>query len=155
MFKGFERRILKHKAKGDYYSVERYLNTLFNIVREDCYKDLRRTFYYISKNKNFLKEKQLKIEKKFIDVYIYNSAKLSNYVISDKCGIIIDLEFKSYYKKINFKKRMKYGSLLIITNENLDDYILATVFKNPYDKQENTMEEESYKIRLSLLEINL
>ena len=48
-------------------------------------------------------------------------------------GVFIIIDFSSLSgKRLNFSKRMINGSLIVITNNNYNDYLLAVVSYNPY-----------------------
>ena len=56
-------------------------------------------------------------------------------------GIILTIDFKVNYR-IRFTKRILYGSLLIFTNNNLNDFLFATVDLNPYIDEEKNRENK-------------
>ena len=82
----------------------------------------------------------------------------------DKDGAIITIEFKTHlYQKIKFTKRMITGSLVILTDNNFENYLLTTVHFNPYvDKKINENQKSNmwlpkfpyYRVKLSLININ-
>ena len=138
----------KHREKGTYDSWERYINTLFYLVREDCYRSLRECIYRLTKTKVFNNVG----EKENRDIYIYKDIKIVDLEIGIK-GIIFTLRFDTNLKSINWTKRMLYGSLLVITTENVRDFILATVIEMPdknnkKDKKENTTNKDHCKVTL-------
>ncbi len=45
-----ELEISPHKIKGSYISYKNYLNTLFYLEYEDCYRDLKKEMYKIQSN---------------------------------------------------------------------------------------------------------
>ena len=161
--------IAPHIKCGSYFSFERYINTMFYLEKEDCYRSLREAIYILqsnSKSINDMKYQEIKnTTKKFSNLYFYKNGTI-NYIDANCYGIIITLDFLgSNSRKIKFTKRMITGSLVILTNDNFSDYLLTTVFYNPYfDKKENENEknksklklpkEPYYRVQLSLVNIN-
>ena len=123
-----EKRIAKHLIKGSYKSYERYFNTLFYLTYEDCYRDLKYTIYDLYNDNLVIDPKY--VEKKYKDIYFYFNASIPG-IDATNDGIILTIEFQAT-KIIKFTKRMIYGSLLVLTDENWNDFLLITVFQNPY-----------------------
>ncbi len=132
LIQDIEKEIVPHLTKGSYLSYERYLNTLFYLEYEDCYRSLKKTI------KSLYSEKLIdprQIEKKYIDIYYYFNASIPK-IEATNTGIILTIDFQAP-KRVKFTKRMIYGSLLIISNENLSDFLFVTVHYNPYIKNRN------------------
>ena len=135
MVKG-NKKIAPHIKVGPYFSYERYINTLFYLEKEDCYRSLRNAINVLqSKGKsiNSMRNKEIKyILKKCSDLYFYINGEII-YIDINSHGIIITLDFLGVNSsKIKFTKRMITGSLIVLTDNNYTDYLLSTVFYNPY-----------------------
>ena len=122
--------------KGKFDSYESYINTMFFLEYEDCYRNLRRAIYKL-KNKyvnihNLNKNEKKNFERNQKDIYCYFNGEMINIEINNE-GIFIIIDFSSLTgKKINFSKRMINGSLVIITNNSFSDYLFTIVSYNPY-----------------------
>ena len=145
--------ISKHIIKGSYTSYSRYLNTMFYLEYEDCYSSLRNTIYNLQLNGtsiNDMKPKNIKlIEHEYKDIYFYINGEII-YIEIGKDGVIITIDFCApINKKIKFTKRMITGSLIVITNNKFDSYLLTTVFYNPYvDKKINNSKNKNPKVKI-------
>ena len=164
--KNKETKIAPHLKSGSYISYERYINTMFYLEYQDCYKDLKETMNYLQINKsiNYMNNKELyQLSKEFSNIYFYLEGEIKGLEI-DRDGAIIIIEFRThYYKNIKFTKRMITGSLVILTDNNFENYLLTTVHFNPYvDKKINDNPKSDmwlpkfpfYRIKLSLNKIN-
>ena len=158
--------IAPHIKSGSYISYERYINTMFYLEYQDCYKDLKETMNYLQLNKsiNYMDKKELyQLSKEFSNIYFYLEGEIKGLEI-DRDGAVIIIEFKTHlYKNIKFTKRMITGSLVILTDNNFENYLLTTVFYNPYvDKKINDNPKLNmwipkfpyYRVKLSLININ-
>ena len=130
------KEIAPHIKVGPYFSYERYINTLFYLEKEDCYRSLRNAINVLQSNGksiNSMRYNEIKdITKKFSDLYFYINGEI-NYIDINSHGIIITLDFLGVNsRKIKFTKRMITGSLIVLTDNNYTDYLLTTVFYNPY-----------------------
>ena len=161
-----EIKIAPHIKSGSYISYERYINTMFYLEYQDCYKDLKETINYLQLNKsiNKMDKKELyQLSKEFSNIYFYLEGEIKNFDL-DRDGATITIEFRTHiYKKIKFTKRMITGSLVILTDNNFEEYLLTTVFFNPYvDKKINNNLKLNmrlpkfpyYRVKLSLININ-
>ena len=159
-------RFAPHKKSGSYISYERYINTMFYLEYQDCYKDLKETINYLQLNKsinNMDKKELYQLSKEFSNIYFYLEGEIKGLDL-DRDGAIITIEFRTHYKKmIKFTKRMITGSLVILTDNNFENYLLTTVHFNPYvDKKINDKSRAKmwlpkfpyYRIKLSLININ-
>ena len=67
--------IAPHLKVGPYISYERYINTMFYLEYEDCYRDLRKSiniFQSLNKSINEMDKNELyKLSKKYSDLYFY------------------------------------------------------------------------------------
>ena len=133
-FKDEEKEIAKHKSYGPYISYLRYLNTLFYLEYEDCYRYLRRAI------NDYSYSKKIEEIKKNKDIFYYDNVSIVG-VETKENGIILTIDFKVNYI-IRFTKRMLYGSLLILTNKNLDDFLFTTVDLNPYIEEDKNLENK-------------
>ena len=158
--------ILPHIKYGSYISYERYINTMFYLEYQDCYKDLKETINYLQLNKsiNKMNKKELyQLSKEFSNIYFYLEGEIISFEL-DRDGAIITIEFMTHiYRQIKFTKRMITGSLVILTDNNFNNYLLTTVHYNPYvDKKINENKKSDmwlpkfpyYRIKLSLININ-
>ena len=128
--------IARHRRIGSYYSYPRYFNTMFYLEYEDCYRSVRSAINTLQANHKSINEMDKNeiygLTNKYNDLYFYINGNITKIDIN-KNGIILTLDFCSpNYTKIMFTKRMILGSLVIITNNNYDKYLLTSVFYNPY-----------------------
>ena len=142
---------------------------MFYLEYEDCYKILRQTieqFQLKSKSVNNMSNKELQeLSKKYSDIYFYLKGEIRRVDIN-KDGVILEIEFKTpTQRKIKFTKRMITSSLIILTDDNYESYLLTTVFYNPYldnkikENQRNNKKikipkHPYYRVQLSLVNIN-
>ena len=161
--------IAPHLKAGSYTSYERYINTMFYLEYEDCYRDLRKTiniFQSLNKSINEMEKDELyKLSKKYSDLYFYLNGQII-FVDINKDGVILTIDFRApSQRKIKFTKRMITNSLVILTDNNYENYLLTTVFYNPYvDKKINDDRRNKkklkipkypyYRVQLSLVNIN-
>ena len=132
LYQNIEKEIVPHLTKGSYLSNERYINTLFYLEYEDCYRSLRKTINSLY-NEGLIEP--IQIEKKYKDIYYYFNASLLEVEATNE-GIIIAIDFQAP-KIVKFTKRMIYGSLLILSPEDFSDFLFVTVHYNPYIKNRN------------------
>ena len=170
--KNYFKMICPHIKIGSYFSYERYLNTNFYLEREDCYRNLRAVISELQSNRKSINEMNYKeakdLTKKFSDLYFYINGEIY-YLEVNSNGFIITLDFQGINKKkIKFTKRMIAGSLVILTDKYYSDYLLTTVFYNPYFDLKTKDNEETknknlkiaipdppyYRVQLSLVNIN-
>ena len=142
--------------KGEYDSYESYINTMFFLEYEDCYRNLRRAIYKLKNNdinlEKLNKTEIKKLEKSQKDIYCYSNGEIINVEINNE-GVFITLDFSSLSKKkLNFSKRMINGSLVVITNNYFNEYLLAIVSYNPYIEKK-LIEKIGDKRRLEKLEM--
>ena len=171
-YEKYNKAIAPHIKVGPYVSYERYINTNFYLEREDCYRSIRNAINILQSNGksiNNMNYNEVKmITKKFSDIYYYINGEI-NYIEVNSYGVIITLDFLGVNsKRIKFTKRMITGSLIILTDDDYSDYLLTTVFYNPYfDLKENggnkndknklkikIPKEPYYRVQLSLININ-
>ena len=170
-FKNHEKlEIASNIIKGSYISYERYINTMFYLEYEDCYRSLRKTineFQLMGKSINKMENRELqKAAKANTDIYFYLKGEI-RCVDINKDGVILEIEFKAATpRKIKFTKRMITSSLIILTDDNYERYLLTTVYYNPYldnrlkENQRNNKRKIKipkhpyYRIQLSLVNIN-
>ena len=156
--------------KGSYQNYERYINTMFYLEYEDCYRNLRETindFQLKNKSVNKMDSKELlALSKKYSDIYFYLKGEIIRVDIN-RDGVLLEIEFKTpTQRKIKFTKRMITSSLIILTDDNYDKYLLTTVYYNPYldtRLKENQRKNKKkikipkhpfYRVQLSLVNIN-
>ena len=148
-----ENQISPHIVQGSYLSYRNYLNTLFNLEYEDCYRGLKKDISNLQSRKqsiNLMSDEELySLEKEYPNLYFYLDGKIVEIYI-DRNGIILKMIFSSInYRKLN-SKRMKYGSLVILTDNFYDNFIFTTVFSNDLIP----VEFPYYIVLLSLLNPN-
>ena len=159
-----ELKIAPHLKSGSYRSYERYINTMFYLEYQDCYMDLKNTIRELNKSVNNLNIKELyQLSKDYSNIYFYLEGEIKGLDL-DRDGAIITIEFKTHYnKRIKFTKRMITGSLIILTDNNFENYLLTTVYLNPYvDRKINENPKQRmwlpkfpyYRVKLSLININ-
>ena len=73
-------------------------------------------------------------ESNYRDIYYYKECDIVSceFILN---GLILIILFRGSSNSLNFKKRMKYGSLLIITDYYHSNYNLCTVWENLYSKK--------------------
>ena len=161
--------IAAHLKVGPYISYERYINTMFYLEYEDCYRDLRKSiniFQSLNKSINEMDKKELyNLSKKYSDLYFYLNGQII-FVEINRDGVILTIDFCAPSpRRIKFTKRMITNSLIILTDNNYENYLLTTVFYNPYvDKKLNENRNNKkklkipkypyYRVQLSLVNIN-
>ena len=162
--------IASNIIKGSYITYERYINTMFYLEYEDCYRSLRKTineFQLMGKSINKMDNRELqKATKSNTDIYFYLKGEIRRVDIN-KDGVILEIEFKAATpRKIKFTKRMITSSLIILTDDNYERYLLTTVYYNPYldnrlkENQRNKKRKIKipkhpyYRVQLSLVNIN-
>ena len=147
-----ELQISPHIIRGSYKTYSYYLNTMFYLEYEDCYRALKQAMNELKlKNKsiNFMDDNELhKFNKDMKDLYFYLNGEIKGIDVN-RDGIIIFLKFASLQRKISTRK-LKYGSLIILTDNNFTNYAFATVFSN----EVKSLEYPYYGILLSLLNMN-
>ncbi|EDO30690.1 predicted protein, partial [Nematostella vectensis] len=112
----------KNKATGGFSSPEHYLDVQFRLMREDFIRPLRQGI------QDLLLQWDAK-KKNLQDIRVYHNARLLFPVFSEK-GISYKVSFDvSSLKRVNWKnsKRLIYGSLLCLSKDNFESFILATV----------------------------
>ncbi|XP_032225689.2 NFX1-type zinc finger-containing protein 1 isoform X1 [Nematostella vectensis] len=112
----------KNKATGGFSNPEHYLDVQFRLMREDFIRPLRQGI------QDLLLQWDAK-KKKMQDIRVYHNARLLFPVFSEK-GISYKVSFDvSSLKRVNWKnsKRLIYGSLLCLSKDNFESFILATV----------------------------
>ena len=161
--------------KGEYDSYESYINTMFFLEYEDCYRNLRRAIYKLKNgdiNLEHLKQNDIKkFEKNQKDIYCYFNGEIVNVEINNE-GVFVTIDFSSLSgKKLNFAKRMINGSLVVITNNNFNEYLLSVVSYNPYIEKKliektgdsrrknrldafNIPKEPRYRIKLEVINLS-
>ena len=149
-------KICANKIEGKYKSYEEYINTMFCLEYEDCYRNLRRAIYELVKEakplNNLEKKERWTFERKKHDIFCYFDGKIIKTEMN-KDGILLTIDFIPLVgKKIKFTKRMLNGSLVIITNNNYEDYLLVVVSYNPY-VEKNLLEKSEDKKRKEKLDM--
>ena len=119
----------------------------------------------MNKSINDMDRKELqKLSKSYSDLYFYLKGEII-FVDANRDGVIITVDFCSPSpRKLKFTKRMISGSLIILTDNNYENYLLTTVYFNPYiDKRLNQNKRQRklkipkypyYRIQLSLVSIS-
>ncbi|XP_060589825.1 NFX1-type zinc finger-containing protein 1-like [Ruditapes philippinarum] len=115
-----------NKLNGGYDDLDHYLDVQFRLLREDFVGPLREGIsQYIKSNMGMQKGQQ----KTNSDIKIYN-AKVYSPIITE-CGFCyqLKLEMTPRLRKTNWSvsKRLIYGSLLCLTNDDFATLTLATV----------------------------
>ena len=148
-----------NKLKGPYESYEKYINTQFFLEYEDCYRSLRRAIKNLieeGKSLNQLdKQEKWDFERRKHDIYCYSEGEIIKAEINHE-GIQLTIDFVPILgKKIKFTRRMINGSLVIITDNNFKDYLLAVVSYNPYLEKKLLEKSEDKKRKRRLEAFNL
>jgi len=134
----FTKSIEVHREKGSYESWERYINTLFYLTREDCYRSLRKEIEFIFNKQP--KEANSRINK-LSDVYYYKKITVDS-VEAGKFGVMLKIEIDLKVNRIAMlgSKRLLNGSLVIITDEAFENvsFCLVKEIDNEYFKRHKT-----------------
>ena len=78
------------------------------------------------------KQELYRLSKVYSNLFFYLKGEII-YIDINKDGVIITIDFCTPgSRKIKFTKRMITGSLIILTDNNYENYLLTTVFYNPY-----------------------
>mgnify|MGYP002623820035 CR=1 FL=1 len=152
-------KIDPNKIKGPYESYEKYINTMFFLEYEDCYRNLGRAIKNLiedGKSLNQLeKGEKWNFERRKHDIYCYCEGEIIKAEINHE-GIQLTIDFMPILgKKIKFTRRMINGSLVIITDNNFKDYLLAVVSYNPYIEKKLLEKSEDNKRKKRLESFNL
>ena len=142
---------------------------MFYLEYEDCYRDLKKNiniFQSMNKSINEMDKRELqKLSRTYSDLYFYLKGEII-FVDINRDGVILTMDFCAPNpRKIKFTKRMITGSLVILTDNNYENYLLTTVYYNPYvDKKINEGGQRQkklkipkypyYRVQLSLVNIN-
>ena len=150
----YMKEIAPHIKFGPYYSYERYINTLFYLEREDCYRSLRKAINILQssgKSINNMNYKEIQnVMKKNSDLYFYKNGDI-NYIDINSSGVIITLDFLGINaRKILFTKRMITGSLIVLTDNDFTDYLLTTVYYNPYFDLKGSEKGKNKNIKIKI-----
>jgi hypothetical protein len=141
--------IESHRPIGDYESWERYLNTMFYLVREDCYRSVRNSIQAIVRNSEWNTQLDKKL---FQDIYFYPNVNIIEMEINLK-GIVFTISFGVPQKKLSWSKRLMYGSLLIFSKNYFQDIIMGIVVESPDPKKsERIYNLTYYKFKVSLID---
>lgn len=98
-----------------------------------------------------MKEEEIENLKINSNLFFYLDGTI-RFIHFNRNGVIIKMNFRlSYQTRLN-SKMMKYGSLVILSNNNFEDYIFTTVFSN--EIQLINEQKNIYRVYLSLLDIN-
>ena len=152
--KNIELEISPHKVKGSYISYKNYLNTMFYLEFEDCYRALKKDMYELQshqKSINLMNEDEIANINKNSNLYLYLDGIIRNFYFGEN-GVLIKMDFRpSIQSRLN-SKMMKNGSLIILSNNNFENYIFTTVYSNEIKLVNDQM--NIYRVSLSLLDIN-
>ena len=112
-----------NKTKGCYENIDHYFDVQFRLLREDFVRPLRDGITIYSDTKS---------AKKATDIRVYEGAKVLNPVCLFS-GIAFQIRFdSSKFSRVNWEhsRRLIYGSLLCLSNDNFDQCLLfASVVK--------------------------
>jgi len=136
-----------HRVRGNYESWDRYLNTMFYLVREDCYRSLRKSIIRIYEKNEITKE----TSKENRDVYSYKNVFIKD-IEFGRNGILFTLGFETYQSKISWSKRLLFGSLVVLIVHELNEMVLAIVMEGPDAKK--GAQNGKYFCKVSLVDSN-
>lgn len=121
--------------QGPYHDVEHYLDVQFRLLREDFFRPLREGIQeYILKKREGIsstagKKKRIKVN----NIRIYEKVAFQGVQVEeDKVGVCLCFDVdRRYCSQINWEqsKRFMLGSLLILTSNDFESIVLATVLK--------------------------
>ena len=152
-------QLFPHKKFGNYNSPESYIETLFKLEYEDCYKSIRTSINNLYNEEfsiNEMDKNRIKTFEKYNkDIYVYTEGIILS-IEPKKAGIILTMDFYApYHKIIGFKKRMKKNSLVILVDDDFKNFIPTVVYRNYYTdddrKNLNVPKFPRYRVELSLL----
>ncbi|KAH3744627.1 hypothetical protein Pelo_13974 [Pelomyxa schiedti] len=110
-----------NRVLGKYPSIENYLDTHFQLLREDCIAPLREGI-----------QEYIKKQTKSRDLRIYHNVQLQG-IQCCKAGVFYRISFRLESEKATTKivwersKRLMFGSLLCLSNDSFNTLIWATV----------------------------
>ena len=81
------------------------------------------------------------------DIYYYINAYIIDFEMT-KNGIILTIDFQSVQRIIKFSKRMIFGSLLILTDDLNQDYLLVSVYFNPHVFNKNLKDKNKREFKV-------
>ena len=85
--KNIELEISPHKVKGSYISYKNYLNTMFYLEYEDCYRALKKDMYELQshqKSINLMNEDEIANINKNSNLYFYLDGIIRNFYFGEK-----------------------------------------------------------------------
>lgn len=113
-------------TKGAYQSVEHYLDVQFRLLREDFIAPLREGIKCYKENNTNRSERPKRIN----NIRIYRNVQFNEekIFVQDKLGYLINFN-KNNKLKINWdiSKRLMYGSLLLFTVNEFNDFFIGIV----------------------------
>ncbi|XP_060863746.1 NFX1-type zinc finger-containing protein 1-like [Metopolophium dirhodum] len=113
-------------TKGAYQSVEHYLDVQFRLLHEDFIAPLREGIKCYKENNKNCNERRQRIN----NIRIYRNVQFNDQkvFVQDKLGYLINFN-KNNKLKINWdiSKRLMYGSLLLFTMNEFNDFFIGIV----------------------------
>lgn len=122
--------------KGAYQNVEHYLDVQFRLIHEDFVAPLREAIKCYKENK----KKKIKERKTINNIRIYRNVKFyeKKDFVEEKLGYLINFN-ENNKLKINWdvSKRFMFGSLLVFTANEFDDFFMGIVLGRDKNHLEN------------------
>ncbi|KAM3962671.1 NFX1-type zinc finger-containing protein 1 [Aphomia sociella] len=111
---------------GSYPSVKHYLDLQFKLLREDCFGPLRDGICKYMENPS---------KRRHENIRVYPKVRIiRTYVSNNKVGHLMDIAWKERStqgsidtKKLIYNKQLMFGSLLLLTCDNFENILCATV----------------------------
>lgn len=112
-----------NKVKGSYKDVDAYLDVQFRLLREDFFCPLREGLVAYREHINSNSKKQVRVD----NIRIYPDVKIKDYDVKTNM-YTIEFSVKTL-KRVNWEgsKRLIFGSLLLLSIDNFDSFLLFTV----------------------------
>ncbi len=149
IFQEYNKEIEMHREKGSYESWKRYLNTLFYLTREDCYRSLKKEIKFIlTYDIENIKDKKTKIT----DMYYYKNIKLDS-LVAGKDGVLVNIiiDMKINNIKMLSNKRLLHGSLVIFTDNSFENTIFCVVKEVKKDDLKKKRIRDKIRVSLEFL----
>ncbi|XP_053404555.1 NFX1-type zinc finger-containing protein 1-like [Mercenaria mercenaria] len=120
----------RNKVEGEYDDLDHYLDVQFRLLREDFVGPLREGITEYIKIKTSKKPNQDEKSIRKLNIKIYENVSVHTPVVTEH-GLCykMKLEMSNFIKRVNWSvsKRLMYGSLVCLTDNDFNSFYLATV----------------------------
>ena len=130
---GHEPYLRQSITRGVYADSDHYFDVQFRLLKEDFVRPLRNGISEYLTFKKANPNRSIRLQ----DIHIYTDVQFKKYVI-DKTGLFHQVSFnKLDHVRWKTSKRLMYGSLLILSNDDFQTFLFATVAKREADQLQN------------------